>query len=99
MKRGIGSFVALMVAAPGLAMAFNEDASYNQCVMQSLKGVRSRQATDLITTSCRKLYKESAFLNNNEKNYRVCLVQNLQGIENDYAAQQVAAACRRANSR
>jgi hypothetical protein len=98
MKRGFCSFVALTIAAPGLAMAFDEDASYNQCVMQSLKGVRSRQATDLITTSCRKLYKESAFLNNKEKNYRVCLVQNLQGIENDYAAQQVAAACRRANS-
>ena len=98
MKHGICSFIALTIAAPGLAMAFNEDASYNQCVMQSLKGVRSRQATDLITTSCRKLYKESAFLNNTEKNYRVCLVQNLQGIENDYAAQQVAAACRRANS-
>lgn len=65
--------------------------------MQSLKGVRSRQAADLNTQSCRKLYKESGFLNNNEKNYRVCLVQNLQGIENDYAAQQVALACRRAN--
>ncbi|SAL63756.1 hypothetical protein AWB69_07158 [Caballeronia udeis] len=31
MKRGICSFIALMVAAPGVAMAFNEDASYNQC--------------------------------------------------------------------
>ncbi|OXC74199.1 hypothetical protein [Caballeronia sordidicola] len=50
MKRGICPFVALMVAAPGLVMAFNEDASYNQCVMQSLKGVRSRQATELITS-------------------------------------------------
>jgi hypothetical protein len=99
MKRGICSFIALMVAAPGVAMAFNEDASYNQCVMQSLKGVRSVQATDLITTSCRKLYKEGAFLNDSEKNYRICLVQNLQAIENDYAAQQVATACRRANSR
>jgi len=86
-----------MVAAPGLAIAFNEEASYNQCVLHSLKGVRSRLATDLITTSCRKLYKESAFPNHKEKNYRLCLVQNLQGIENDYAAQQVAAACRRQN--
>jgi hypothetical protein len=83
MKRGICAFIALMIAAPGLTMAFNEDTSYNQCVMQSLKGVRSRQATDLITTSCRKLYKESAFLNNTEKDYRVCLVQSLQAIEND----------------
>ncbi|CAN7354059.1 VF_A0006 family four-cysteine protein [Caballeronia sp. 15715] len=97
MKRGICSLIAFTIAAPGLAMAFDGDASYNQCVLQSLKGVRSRQATDLITSSCRKLYKESAFLNNNEKNYRVCLVQNLQGIENDYAAQQVALACRRTN--
>lgn len=97
MKRGICSLIALMVAAPGFAMAFDEEPSYNQCVLQTLKGVRSRLATDLITASCRKLYKESAFLNHKEKNYRFCLVQNLQGIENDYAAQQVAAACRRQN--
>jgi hypothetical protein len=101
MKRGFCSLIALTLSlgAPGVAMAFDEDASYNQCVLQSLKGVKSNLATDLITTSCRKLYKESAFLNNNEKGYRVCLLQNLQGAENDYASQQIMAACRRQNGR
>ncbi|SAL53029.1 hypothetical protein AWB64_05758 [Caballeronia sordidicola] len=101
MKQGIGLLVALSLTllTSGAAMAFDEDASYNQCVLQSLKGVRSNYATDLITASCRKLYKESAFLNNNEKNYRVCLLQNLQGAENDYASQQIMAACGRQNGR
>ena len=101
MKRGICSLIALTLSStvPGVAMAFDEDASYNQCVLQSLKGVRSNFATDQITTSCRKLYKEHAFLNNNEKSYRLCLLQNLQGAENDYAAQQIMAACGRQNGR
>jgi len=37
MNRGIYSLIALMVAAPSLAMAFNEEASYNQRVLHTLK--------------------------------------------------------------
>jgi hypothetical protein len=84
-----------MIVIPRLAMAFNEDASYNQCVLQSLKGVGSGLATGLITTSCRKLYKESAMWSNNEKAYRLCLLQNLRGMQDDFAAHQVAMACSR----
>jgi hypothetical protein len=95
MKRGICLVFALMAAAPGLAMAFNADASYNQCVLQSMKGTRSRLATNLMRTSCRKLYKESGLMKNSEKHYRHCLLKNLPGVENDPAAHEISAACGR----
>jgi len=85
---------ALLV--PGLAMADN-NGSYDQCLMQSLKGNRNSMSSSVIADACGKVYKNGAMLLPRERNYYICLIQNLPGVENDYAVQQISTACRRQN--
>lgn len=77
-------------------MGVDGDDKYDTCVIKSQSEVKRIQASKLMMTACKKLYKDNnAFLSDRDKKYNSCLIQNLQKVENSEAIKQIVSACER----
>jgi len=91
--------ILMMLTAPPLALALtNDQAQYDQCVLQSLRGSRNGIAANMLQNACDRLYRGGAMLSPGDKTYYVCLLQSLPGVENNGAIQQIMTICSRQRS-
>jgi hypothetical protein len=93
--------IALVLAACVSTPAWADDgfggqdneATFRQCVNQSMRSTNNMVAFQIMQNACLKLYRESTMLSDSQKSYYACLLRSLQGVNNDVYVQMAAKAC------
>jgi hypothetical protein len=91
-------FLWTTFAIPVSAFAYGgHNASYDQCILQSLQNSQSSFAARAVSDSCDALYRNGEMLLPRERAYHLCVLQNVQSVRGAFAVNEILHACRRQN--
>ncbi len=85
------ALLTLTAGASGLA----DQAAYDDCILEHLKGAKLDIAAHLIKQACQANYRSSGFLADDERAYNECLLEHLVGVESRQATMELRSACNR----
>ncbi|MBI0329497.1 VF_A0006 family four-cysteine protein [Burkholderia plantarii] len=87
--------LAALAATASPAFAFNEEANYNECILNTVPNTWNRNVVEMIRTSCDRLYRRWAMLTPTDVSFHRCLLAHLPGVQSSAAIGPVVQACRR----
>jgi hypothetical protein len=98
-KTMIRTIIQIVIGLLGLvtmqAALAGGESTYEECVLDSLRGSRNQAASNLMQRSCYALYQNGEMLMPRERAYHYCILQNLPGAKEPSAIAQISVLCSR----